>query len=88
MTGRVLPTVNPTNQEEITCVYAADASDVDAAVKSARAAFEDQSWSELTPEARGRLLYKLADLVERNAKILATIGTMLLSLSPWTQCRD
>ena len=77
-TGQVLATFNPTNQEEITYIYAADASDVDAAVESARAAFEDQSGSELIPETRGRLLYKLADLVEQNAEILATIGTALL----------
>ena len=73
--GKTLSTINPTNEEEITSVYAADESDVDIAVNAARAAFEDASWSELTPEARGKLLYKLAELVEKNAETLATIGT-------------
>ena len=70
-----MATINPTNEEEITSVYAADVADVDAAVGAARAAFESPTWTELTPEARGRLLYKLADLIEENSKILATIGT-------------
>ncbi|KAF8429233.1 aldehyde dehydrogenase domain-containing protein [Tirmania nivea] len=73
--GNTLPIINPTNEEEITSVYAADAADVDTAVDAARAAFESPAWSELTPEARGRLLYKLADLIEKNSKVLATIGT-------------
>lgn len=73
--GDTLTTINPTNEEEITSVYAADEADVDTAVDAARAAFESPAWSELTPEARGRLLYKLADLIEENSKILATIGT-------------
>lgn len=72
--GETLSTINPTTEEEITSVYAADAADVDLAVKAARDAFKDPSWSELTPEARGKLLYKLAELVEKNAETLATIG--------------
>jgi len=73
--GGTLSTINPTNEEEITCVYAADTADVDTAVDAARAAFESPAWSEITPEARGRLLYKLADLIEKDSKVLATIGT-------------
>ncbi|KAF8457421.1 aldehyde dehydrogenase domain-containing protein [Terfezia claveryi] len=72
--GDILATINPTNEEEITSVYAADVADVDTAVDAARAAFESPTWSELTPEARGRLLYKLADLIEENSKVLATIA--------------
>lgn len=78
ISGDSLSTINPTNEEEITAVYAADTADVDIAVNAARAAFESSAWSELTPEARGRLLYRLADLIEKNAKILATIGTFPL----------
>ena len=66
--------INPTNEEEITSVYAGNAADIDLAVAAARAAFDSPEWSEITPQDRGGLLYKLADLVESNAKILATIG--------------
>ena len=78
--GETLSTISPTTEEEITQVYAADASDVDTAVAAARAAFEGPGWSEMTPENRGRLLFKLADLVEQNAKVLATIGNLIISL--------
>ncbi|KAF8471688.1 aldehyde dehydrogenase domain-containing protein [Kalaharituber pfeilii] len=73
--GGTLTTVNPTNEEEIATIYAAEAEDVDLAVKAARAAFENPEWSDITPEARGALLNKLAGLVEENAKVLATIDT-------------
>ena len=76
--GNTLSIINPTNEEEITSVYSADEADVGLAVDAARAAFENPSWSELTPQARGQLLYKLADLCAKNAKTLATIGTCLM----------
>ena len=56
-------------------MYAADSADIDDAVKAARAAFEHPSWSDLATADRGALLYKLADLVEKNLEILATIDT-------------
>ena len=56
-------------------MYAADPEDVDIAVKAARKALKDPSWKSLSSSDRGRLLLKLADLVEENAHILATIET-------------
>jgi acyl-CoA reductase-like NAD-dependent aldehyde dehydrogenase len=52
---------------------AGDAADVDAAVKAARAAFEDPAWAGMSPHARSRLLLKIADIVEKNADELAHI---------------
>jgi aldehyde dehydrogenase (NAD+) len=63
------------NEQEIASVYAASPEDVDIAVKAARKAFKDPSWKDLPPTARGKLLNKLADLVEENANTLATIET-------------
>jgi aldehyde dehydrogenase (NAD(P)+) len=65
----------PSNEQEITSVYAADPEDVDIAVKAARKALKDPSWKGLSSSDRGKLLLKLADLVEENAQILATIET-------------
>lgn len=72
--GSIISSINPTNEEEITAVYAAEAADIDHAVNAARAAFEHSSWADILPHDRGRLLFKLADLVEQHAKVLATIG--------------
>jgi aldehyde dehydrogenase (NAD+) len=63
------------NEQEITSVYAASAEDVDLAVKAARKALKDPSWKNLSSSDRGRLLFKLADLVHENAHTLATIET-------------
>lgn len=60
---------------DICSVEAADAQDVDRAVKAARAAFEDPSWADLPGRERSVLMHKLADLVDEHAKTLATLET-------------
>ena len=66
---------NPADGSELGVVQEASAADVDAAVKSSRAAFEGE-WSALTPDDRGRLLWKIAELVEENLEELATLETL------------
>ncbi|RPB11397.1 aldehyde dehydrogenase-like protein [Morchella conica CCBAS932] len=73
--GKTLTTISPTDETEITDVYAADAADVDIAVKAARAAFLNPAWCDISPAERGQLLYKLADLVQQHEEQLATIET-------------
>jgi aldehyde dehydrogenase (NAD+) len=63
-------------EEEICAVYAASADDVDKAVAAARKAFKAASWKQLSGTDRGALMVKLADLVEKNAEILATIEAL------------
>ncbi|KAF2147642.1 putative aldehyde dehydrogenase [Myriangium duriaei CBS 260.36] len=70
-----IETVNPSNGKAITSVYAASTTDVDLAVSAARAAFEDGPWREMTATDRGRLLYKLSDLIEQERELLATVET-------------
>jgi aldehyde dehydrogenase (NAD+) len=73
--GKTFATINPSTGEEICQVAEADAADVDNAVKAARAAFEG-SWRKLRASERGRLLYRLADLIEANADELARLETL------------
>lgn len=63
------------NGEKICDVDAASPADVDKAVAAASAAFNSGEWRDITGHERGALMHKLADLVEKNAKILATIET-------------
>jgi len=63
------------DESEITSVEAASADDVDKAVKAARAAFKDPSWSELPATDRGAIMYKFADLLEEHKEALATLET-------------
>src|SRR5450432_1225879 len=74
--GKTFATVNPSTGEEICQVAEADAVDVEKAVKAARAAFERGSWRKMTASARGRMLYRLADLIEKNADELAGLESL------------
>lgn len=56
-------------------VEAASADDVDTAVKAARAALNDPSWRDLPGTQKGQLIYKLADMVDAEKEVLATIET-------------
>ncbi|KAF2842302.1 aldehyde dehydrogenase, allergen Cla h 10 [Patellaria atrata CBS 101060] len=67
--------INPTDESVITSVHEATEKDVDLAVSAARKAFEG-SWRTETPENRGRLLVKLADLFERDIDTLAAIESL------------
>jgi len=73
--GKTFATINPSTGEEICQVAEADAADVDKAVKAARAAFEGP-FRKMRASERGRLLYRLADLIEANADELARLETL------------
>ncbi|KAH8694096.1 putative betaine-aldehyde dehydrogenase [Talaromyces proteolyticus] len=73
--GKKITSINPTNELEITSVHAASPSDVDKAVSAARAALNTSSWRDLPASDRGKLLYRLAELVEAHRTTLATIET-------------
>ncbi|MBN6039876.1 aldehyde dehydrogenase family protein [Amycolatopsis sp. 195334CR] len=70
--GRTFETVDPSTGERITEVAHAGAADVDSAVRAARLALEGP-WGALPAIERGRLLGRLADLVEANAGELAEL---------------
>uniref|UniRef100_A0A8C5CQ07 Aldehyde dehydrogenase 1 family member A1 n=1 Tax=Gadus morhua TaxID=8049 RepID=A0A8C5CQ07_GADMO len=77
VSGRKIPVRNPATGELLCEVEEADAEDIDKAVKSARAAFELGSpWRSMDASDRGRLLNKLADLVERDHLLLATLEAL------------
>src|SRR6201996_5385454 len=73
--GKTFPTINPSTGQEICQVAEADAADVDKAVKAARTAFEGPC-RKMRASERGRLLYRLADLIEANADELARLETL------------
>src|SRR6202789_3658320 len=74
--GKTFATVNPTTGEEICQVAEADSADVDLAVKAARAAYEHGPWHKMSGRERGRLLLRLADLIEQNADELAGVESL------------
>jgi aldehyde dehydrogenase (NAD+) len=74
--GKTFPTINPSTGEVICEVAEADAADVDRAVRAARHAFERGPWRKISASERGRLLNKLADLIERHADELARLESL------------
>jgi aldehyde dehydrogenase (NAD+) len=71
-------TINPATGEVLTQVAEASIEDVDRAVSAARHAFEDRSgpWRKMSASERGRLIWKLSDLVEKNIDELAELETL------------
>src|SRR5579863_6045319 len=74
--GKTFPTINPASGDVITQVAEADVADVDKAVAAARAAFEKGAWKKMSASQRGNLMYKLADLIEKNADELAQLESL------------
>jgi len=75
--GKTFPTINPCTEETICQVAEGDKADVELAVKAAREAFKLASpWRTMNASDRGRLLNKLADLIERDQKHLAELETL------------
>jgi len=74
--GKEFETISPATGEVICRVAEADAPDVEKAVRAARAAFNTGPWPKMAAAERGRLLYKLADLIEANAEELARLETL------------
>jgi len=72
--GKTFKSPNPATGETFAEVAEADKADVDKAVAAARKAF-DGKWSKMSARDRGRLLYKLSQLIEQNAAQLAELET-------------
>jgi len=72
--GKTFSTPNPATGETLAEVAEADKADVDKAVAAARRAFEGK-WGRMSARDRGRLLYKLSQLIEAKSQELATLET-------------
>src|SRR4051794_31065413 len=72
--GKTFETPNPATGETLAEVAEADKADIDKAVAAARRAFEGK-WGKMSARDRGRLLYKLSQLIESRAQELAELET-------------
>lgn len=68
-----ISSIDPATEKEIAAVQAATPDDIDRAVKAAKKALKSDEWKLLPNTDRGRLMMKLADLMEQNHELLATI---------------
>jgi len=74
VSGQYFDTNDPSSGEKLASIGQGSAADVDAAVKSARAAFP--AWQALTPHARARFLYAMARQVQKHSRRLAVLETI------------
>lgn len=74
--GKTFPTINPATGETICHVAEGDKADIDLAVAAARRAFESGPWPKMNASERGRLLNKLADLMEKHIEELAALESL------------
>ena len=77
-TSKHFDTINPATGEVLTQIAEASSADIDRAVSAARRAFEDRNgaWRKLSASERGRLIWKLADLLEKNMDEFAELETL------------
>lgn len=74
--GEARSILNPADGSEIARVAPASTEQADNSVEAARAAFADRRWNGATPAQKQRVLLRVADLIERDAQILAELETL------------
>ena len=74
--GKTFPTYNPATGEVLAQVAEGDKEDINRAVKAARRAFENPAWADMPASQRGRLIWKLADLMEARAEEFAQLESL------------
>ena len=76
ISGKTFATYNPADGEVLAQVAEGDQQDIDRAVRAARRAFESGPWPSMTPSRRGRLISKLADLLEEHLEEFAQLESL------------
>src|SRR5271155_1382330 len=74
--GKTFPTYNPATGDVLANVAEGDKEDINRAVAAARAAFDGGPWSKATPSKRSKLMWKLADLIEKHAEEFAQLESL------------
>jgi phenylacetaldehyde dehydrogenase len=76
VSGKTFPTYDPSTGKEMAFIAEGDSADVNLAVSAARHAFEKGPWRRMTASERGRLIWKLADLLEQNLEEFAQLESL------------
>src|SRR6202034_3326300 len=74
--GKTFETPNPATGETLARVAEGDAEDINRAVRAARGAFDDGPWGRLTPSERGRIIWRIGDLILDHADELAQLESL------------
>jgi len=76
LSGETYQPINPANEEPLAAVGKGDERDIDAAVAAARKAFDEGPWPKMSPHERGRIVWKLGDLIQQNLDEMAKLESL------------
>jgi phenylacetaldehyde dehydrogenase len=74
--GKTFETPNPATGETLAHIAEGDSEDINRAVGAARAAFDSGPWSRMSPSDRGRIIWKIGDLILEHADELAQLESL------------
>jgi len=74
--GKTFDSIDPATGEVLARVAEGDKADIDAAVKAARRAFESGPWAKMSASERGRIIWRIADLLEQHTEEFAELETL------------
>src|ERR1700756_1635301 len=74
--GKTFETPNPATGETLANVAEGDSEDIDRAVRAARAAFDEGPWGSITPAERGRIIWRIGDLILEHAEEPAQLESL------------
>src|SRR5262245_6102116 len=74
--GETYQPINPANEEPVGTVGKGDERDIDLAVAAARKAFDEGPWPKMTPHERGRIVWRLGDLIQQNLDEMARLESL------------
>jgi phenylacetaldehyde dehydrogenase len=74
--GKTFETPNPATGATLANVAEGDAEDIDRAVRAARTAFDEGPWGRITPSERGRIIWRIGDLILEHAEELAQLESL------------
>ncbi|XP_031488766.1 aldehyde dehydrogenase family 2 member C4-like [Nymphaea colorata] len=76
VSGKTFDTIDPRTGDRIAKIAEGDKADIDLAVKAAREAFDHGPWPRMTGSARGKLMFKLADLMDQNVEEITSLDAL------------
>ena len=74
--GKTFPVYNPATGDEVARVAEGDREDIERAVKAARTSFDNGAWRNMSPSQRGRIIWKIGDLILDNVEELAELEAL------------
>ena len=74
--GKTFDTVNPATGETLATISEGGAADIDLAVRAARRAFDEGPWGRMTPSERGRIIWRIGDLISEHLEEFAELETL------------